>query len=304
MSEFISALFSPNAAFLRYAVLTGMLASVAFGMVGTFVVVRRISYLAGAIAHSVLGGIGAALYCQHKFNLPWLDPVLGAAAAAIVSALVIGIVSRYAHQREDTVIGALWAIGMAVGLVFLYKTPTYTNAMSYLFGDILMLSKGDVWLVAILDAVVVGVALLFYHKILAVCFEEEFTYLRGVRVDLYYMLLLCLTALTVVLLVRVVGIIMVVALLTLPPAVAGYFARRLWQMMSIAVVLCLFFTTAGLGISYGQDLPATPCIILLAGGVYLLVVIGSGVRKMLRSYTGRQVSGAAQKKVQKSKGSS
>jgi len=279
MAEFFDALRNPDIAFLRYAFFAGMLASVAFGIVGTYVVARRISYLAGAISHSVLGGIGMALYLQKQAGWTWCRPLHGAIAAALTSALVIGLVSLYARQREDTVIGALWATGMAVGLLFLKKTPGYFDPMSYLFGNILMITKGDLWIIAGLDVLVVGLGVFFYSRFLAVCFDEEFARLRGVRVEVYYLLLLGLTALTVVLLVTVVGIVMVIALLTLPAAVAGQFSRRLWQMMGLSVAFCLVFSTVGLGVSYTYDLPSGPTIILFAGAVYLVVVIAGRLRR-------------------------
>jgi zinc transport system permease protein len=272
--EFLEALGDPDIPFLRYALLAGVLASVALGIIGTYVVTRRISSIAGAISHSVLGGIGAALYLQVVAGWAWCHPMYGAVAAALASAIVIGLVSLYAKQREDTVIGALWAVGMAVGLLFFAKTPGYTDPMSYLFGNILFITRGDLWLVLALDALVIGLGVTLYHKFLAVCFDPEFAELRGVRVRVYYLLLLCLTALTVVLLVRVVGIVMVIALLTLPAAVAGHFARRLWHMMALAVLACMIFVGVGLGISYYAELPSGPVIIVLAAGVYLVVAVG------------------------------
>jgi len=275
MHEFLNALLDPGFPFLRYAFIAGVLASIAFGIIGTYVVARRITYIAGAISHSVLGGIGPALYLKHALGVEWMHPMYGAVAAALLSALVIGLVSMYARQREDTVIGAVWATGMAVGLLFIAKTPGYVDLMSYLFGNIMLVGRQDLWLVAGLDVAVVALGLVFYNKFLAVCFDEEFALLRGVHVGLYYVLLLCLTALTVVLLITVVGIVMVIALLTLPAAVAGQFARRLWQMMALSVLLCLGFIAAGLGISYTHDLLSGPTIIVLAAITYLLVAAGS-----------------------------
>ncbi|MCE5269462.1 MAG: metal ABC transporter permease [Planctomycetaceae bacterium] len=263
-----------EAPFLRYALIVGLLASVSLGVVGSYVVTRRITYIAAAISHCVLGGIGAAYYLNVAQGLKWCDPLYGAMAAALLSAVIIGMVSLYARQREDTVISAMWAVGMAVGLLFFAKTPGYVGpAMSYLFGDILLISAQDVWLVAVMDVVVVALGLGFYPKLLAVCFDDEFTELRGVKVKLYYLLLLCLTALTVVLLVRVVGIVLVIALLTLPAAVAGHFAQRLWQMMLVAVLCSMLFVTTGLAVSYPLDLPSGPVIILIAGAVYLAVAL-------------------------------
>ncbi len=282
MSEFIEAV--RQHAFMRYALLTGLLASVACGVVGTYVMVRRISYIAGGIAHCVLGGMGAALYLQRMHGWEKLHPLYGAVVAALGAAFVIGFVSLRAKEREDTVIGALWAIGMAAGVLFLWKTDGYVEDLtSYLFGNILMVSPGDLWLIVALDVVVLGVAILFYNQLLGVCFDEEFTRIRGVRVEFYYLLLLCITALTVVLLVTVVGIVMVIALLTLPIAVAGHFSKTLWQMMAISTVLSAVFTTAGLAVSYGPDLPAGPTIVAIAGAVYVAVVIVDRVRRVRRA---------------------
>ena len=272
MGEFISALFDPQIPFFRYAFLSGIAASVAFGIVGTYVVTRRITYIAGAISHCVLGGIGASLYLRAVMKWDWLNPMYGAVFAALLAALIIGFVSLRAKQREDTVIGALWSVGMAVGILFIAKTPGYVDPMSYLFGNILLVSKQDLSLVLGLDALVLVLALLFYNKFLAVCFDEKFARLRGINVEFYYLLLLCLTALTVVLLVTVVGIVMVIALLTLPAAVAGQFSSRLWKMMILSIILSMFFTSAGIALSYGSDLPSGPVIIVIAGVSYLLSI--------------------------------
>lgn len=273
MFEFIEALSHPDIPFFRYAFLVGALASISFGVVGTYVVAKRISYLAGAIAHCVLGGIGAGLYLQHKVGISWFDPIYGAIIAALLAALIIGLVSIHAKQREDTVIGALWATGMAVGLLFIAKTPGYVEPMSYLFGNILLISQTDLWLVIGLDILVVGIVLRYYNPLLAVCFDEEFARLRGLNSEFYTLLLLCLTALTVVLLVRVVGIVMVIALLTLPAAVSGTFARTLKQMMLGAIACCLLFVTVGLALSFNHDLPSGPVIILVAALSYLLALV-------------------------------
>ena len=279
MFDFFRELNDPSLAFLRYALLAGLLASVSLGVVGSYVVTRRITYIAAAIAHSVLGGIGAALYLNVVGGQQWCDPMLGATAAALLAALVIGLVSIYSREREDTVIGAVWVIGMSVGLLFIAKTPGYNDPMSYLFGNILLITARDVWLVAAMGAAVVALGVGFYNKLLAVCFDEEFAALRGVRVKFYYLLLLCLTAITVVLLIRVVGIVLVIALVTLPAAIAGHFARRLWQMMILAVLFSMVFVTSGLAVSYPTNLPSGPVIVLIAGAAYLLVVLVARLRR-------------------------
>lgn len=270
--------------FLRNALLTALLSSLACGIVGSYVVTRRITYIAGGIAHCVLGGLGAAYYLRVVHGVTWLEPLHGAIVAALAAAAIIGGVSLRARQREDTVISALWAIGMAAGLLFIAATPGYgQDLMSYLFGSISMVSARDLWLILALDAGVVATSLLFYNKLQAVCFDEEFARLRGIRVEVYYLLLLCLTALTVVLLVSVVGIVLVIALLTLPAAVAGHFSKTLRQMMLLATLSSAVFTTAGIAISYQPDLPSGAVIIVLAGAAYLLVAVWKAIPRRRRS---------------------
>lgn len=277
MEFFQAALGNP---FLQSALAMGVLAGVACGVVGTYVVTRRISYIAGAVSHSVLGGMGAAKYVQVVHGLTWCSPLLGAVVAALVSALLIGWVSQRARQREDTVIGAIWAVGMAIGVLFISRTPGYNEElMSYLFGNILLVSPEDLRLMLLLDVLVLALAVVFYNKFLAVCFDEEFARLRGVKVEFYYLTLLCLTALTVVVLLKVVGIIMVIAMLTLPAAVAGFFSGRLWQMMVLASLLCVGLNLAGMAISYSPGLPAGATTIVLAGGLYLAAMVGRSIVK-------------------------
>ncbi len=270
--EFLAAL--GQYPFLQNALLAGLLAGLACGVMGTYVVVRRISYLAGAMAHSVLAGLGAARYLQVVQGWSWLHPLWGATAAGLAAALVMGLVSLRAREREDTVIGAIWAVGMALGILFMAATPGYAgDLMAYLFGDILMVGPGDLWLMAGLDLVVLVLGLGLFNQLTAVCFDQEFAQLRGVKVELHYLLLLGLTALTVVLLCTVVGIIMVIALLTLPAATAARLASGLKAIMALAVLLGMLFTSGGLALSYSRDLPTGALIILLAGAAYLVSLL-------------------------------
>lgn len=271
MTEFLTALFDPDANFIRYAFLAGLIASFTFGIVGSYVVARRISYIAASIAHSVLGGIGAALYFQRTYDLPWLTPTIGALAAALLSALIIGIVSLCAKEREDTIIGAIWAGGMAVGLLFIHYTPPPAiNLESYIFGNILFTSQSDIVITSILGAVVVVISLLFYNKLLAVCFDEEFARLRGVNASFYYLLLLCLIGICVVLLVQLTGIILAIALIVLPAATASRLTNRLWKVMVIAVLLSMICTTGGLMLSYSSETPTGPVVVLIAALLYVI----------------------------------
>jgi len=278
MSEFIQALLDPAAPFLRYAVIMGTLSSLAFGCVGSFVVARRISYIAGAIAHAVLGGIGAAVYLQRAQGLEFMTPLRGALLAALLAAVLISVARGSGREREDSLIGVIWALGMAIGLVFLYATPGYVDPMGYLFGNILIVSRTDLIAVAVLDLIILALCALFYGRLKAVCFDEEFARLRGIPVNLYYLLLLCLVALSVVLLVSIAGVVLVVALLTLPAAIAGRGARSLGRMMAIASLLCLVFVNGGIFLSFHNDWPTGPTIILAAGAGYLLTLMISALR--------------------------
>lgn len=276
MTQFFADLVTYD--FLQRALLAGLLAGIATGVVGTYVVVRRITYIAGSIAHCVLGGMGAAQFLHVNHGWTWLTPTHGALAAALLAAMIIGWVSLRVKEREDTVIGALWAIGMALGVIFIHMTQGYgQDLMSLLFGDILLVTSADIQTILVLDALVLGVCILFYNQFLAVCFDEQFARLRAVPVEFYYLLLLCLTALTVVVLVKVVGIIMVIALLTMPAAIAGTLSRSIGTMIILAAVLSAAFTATGLALSYGPDLPAGATIILVAGAAYLLVVTARAV---------------------------
>ncbi len=273
MAEFFSALFNPSIPFIRYAFLAGLLSSIPFGIIGTWVTIKRISYLAGAIAHSVLAGIGMSLYFSIKYDLQWLHPLLGALFAAIIAALIIGFVSIYAKEREDTIIGAIWATGMSLGLLFIAKTPGYISPMTYLFGNILIISQADLMLLIFLDIIIVVLGFLFYHQFQAITFDEEFARIRGIKTNIFYIILLLMTAITVVLMTTIIGIVMVIALLTLPAAIAGFFAKKIWLIMLIAVGLTAVFTSFGLMVSYMSDLPAGSTIILISGVVYLISVL-------------------------------
>lgn len=264
---------SPDLQFLRNAFVMGIFASISFGMIGTYVVTRRISYLAGAISHSAFGGIGIALYLNRVFNLAWLDPIHGAILSALAAAILTGVVSIYSKEREDTVIGAIWAVGMATGLVFIDLTPGYFEMSSFLFGDILLISSQDILMVMVLDGVIVLAVSLLYYRLLAVCFDDEYAILRGINAHGYYLFLLCLTALTIVLMVRIVGIVMVIALLTLPAAVAGKLTNRMLPMMVLSILLCMVFNSVGLAVSFLNGLSSGPTIILIAGVSYIAVIL-------------------------------
>lgn len=265
----IEALFTNP--FLYMALLAGFAASITSGVMGTYVVIKRIVFISGSIAHSVLGGMGLFLWIQRTFGISWINPMQGAIVAAIFSALLIGWIRLEYRQREDTVIAALWSTGMAVGVIFIALTPGYNvELMHYLFGNILWVTRGDVITLFALDIVVITLVALFRKQFLAICFDQEQAKLQKVPVKLFYLLLLCLIALSVVLLIQVVGAILVIAMLAIPAAIAGNFTHSSTKMMMLAVGIGCLFTLIGTGASYQLNWPPGATIALVAAVFYLL----------------------------------
>jgi zinc transport system permease protein len=271
MKEFIAVLVNPDFPFVRNALLAGLLSSVLFGVLGAAVTVRRIGSLAGAVSHAVLGGIGMALYLSASKLVPGFPPMAGALIFALISALVIGMVSLKAKQREDTAINAIWAVGMSIGVLFMAKTPGYTDPQAYLFGNILLISSRDLVLMALLDVIVLFLAFRFYPQLEASSFDEEFARVRGVSVDGVFLALLAVTAAAIVLLQTFVGIVMVIAMLTLPAGSAGVFARSLGWMMFLGCVCSALFSVAGLALGWALDLPVGAVTVVIAATVFLAV---------------------------------
>jgi zinc transport system permease protein len=254
--------------FFQRVLIAGLLASVAAGVVGTWVVVKRISSISGGLAHAAFGGVGLG-------HLLGFDPILGATGFGLVSGLGIGVAHRKLRAGLDTTISIVWSLGMALGIVFVSLTPGYApDLTSYLFGSILFASWGYVALVLALDLVIVAAAVLFYDGFRAVAFDEEFADVVGVRVDVLWLLLLALVALAVVTLIRVVGVILCIALITLPAATAWHWARGVGGMMLLATGLAATSVVTGLflayGLSMGFDLsvPSGPLIIVMAAALY------------------------------------
>ena len=250
--------------FLANAVLAAVLASVACGINGTFIVVKRISYVGGGIAHAVMGGLGIAYFLN--FN-----PLIGAAVFAVVSAILIGFVKLKIKQNEDIAISALWAVGMAIGIIFAQLTPGYNvDLLSFLFGNILMVTRESLWILLILDVVIVIFTFVFFRQIVYVIFDEEYAELRGIKVNLIYTSLLISIALSIVVLVQTVGIILSIALLTLPSAIGSLFSNNLLKIMALSILFILIFVFTGLAFSFYANLPAGASIILAAGLGYLI----------------------------------
>lgn len=248
--------------FMRNALAAGVLASIACGIVGVYVVVKRIVSISGGISHTAFGGVGLGY-------LLGINPVIGALFFTVASALGMGALSRRTRLPEDTAIGIFWAVGMALGVVFVGLSPGYAPGLfSYLFGNILTVPSSDLLLMLILDVVIIAVVLLLYKEFLAVSFDEEFGTVVGIPTESLYLVLLCLVALTVVVLIRVVGVILVIALLTIPAAAARQFTYNLRLMMVLSVLFGIVFAVIGLWLSYVSDLASGATIVLVSGASF------------------------------------
>ncbi len=262
--------------FMQNALIAGLLASIACGIIGAYVIVRRIVFISEGIAHASFGGIGLGY-------LAGFSPITGALIFSLGAALGIGFITRKTRLAEDTAIGILLTMGMALGIIFIGLAPGYApDLFSYLFGNILTVPNSDLVMMIVLDAIIVGMVAALYKEFLALAFDEEFSTVIGIPVNTLYLLLLCMIALTVVLLIRVVGAILVVALLTIPTALARQFTYDLRKMMLLSVLFGAVFTFGGLWISYELDVASGAAIILLGGTVLFAYL---GWRRLARRFS-------------------
>lgn len=260
--------------FMQNAIIAAVLVAVACGVMGTFVVVNRLMALSGGIAHASFGGVGLA--CILGFS-----PMLGSLGFAFACAMVMGILTWQHRKQADTTIGVIWAGGMALGVILTDLTPGYSgDMMSFLFGSILTVPTELLYWMAGLLVLILGTVAASYRKFLAISFDPEFAKVRGLPVAAYYMLLIALIALTVVIAVQAVGMILVIALLTIPAYIAGSYSKNLVQMIVISVLISLVLVLAGLLLACQLNFVVGPTII--ACGV-LLYVLNFIVKKLRRS---------------------
>ncbi len=250
--------------FMRHALAAGLLASLICGIMGTLVVVNRIVFLSGGIAHAAYGGIGLSFF----FGWPYLVGTLG---FSFTAAMVMAAVSLKAKHRADTIIGVIWATGMACGIILLDLTPGYNvDLMSYLFGSILTVPGSDLWIMLLVGILITGFVIWFYQDLLALSYDEEFARIRGVPIRALYFGLIGMLAVTIVMVIQVVGLILVIALLTIPPFIVEKYAKSLFQMMLGSSLLGAAFTISGLWLSFVFDLTSGASIILVAGVAFFL----------------------------------
>lgn len=258
--------------FMRNALAAGLLVSLICGVLGALVVVNRIVFISGGIAHAAYGGIGLGLYFG-------VSPALGATLFSVAISMVMGVASIKSKERADTIIGVMWALGMALGIIFSELTPGYNvDLMSYLFGSILSVPGSDLWYMVCLNLVVLLFVFYFYKELVAMSYDEEFSFVVGIPVRALYFALLGLISLSVVMIIRVVGLILVIALLTIPPFIAEKYTSSLGKMMVLASLLSMVFTLAGLWVSYQFNLASGATIIMVAGvGFFLSLAIDAVV---------------------------
>ena len=250
--------------FMRNALMAGLLVSMICGVMGTLVVVNRIVFLSGGIAHAAYGGIGLSFY----FGWPYLPVTIG---FSFMSAMVMAAVSINAKHRADTIIGVVWAIGMAFGIIMIDLTPGYNvDLMSYLFGSILMVPASDLVIMMVMGLLVLVLAAIYYKDLLAISYDEEFAQIRGVPVKGLYYTMIGMLAVTIVMVIQVVGLILVIALLTIPPFIVEKYAKSLAQMMVGSSLLGALFTVSGLWLSYTYNLTSGASIIMVSGIAFLI----------------------------------
>ncbi|MCV6608031.1 MAG: metal ABC transporter permease [Campylobacterales bacterium] len=260
--------------FVQNALIAGLLVSFAAGIIGSLIVVNRMVFLAGGIAHASYGGIGIALY----FGLPF---ILGTSFFAVLSALIMAYVTLNQRNRIDTFIGLIWAVGMAIGIIFVDLTPGYNvDLMSYLFGSILAVTHEDLWFMGFLLGTIIFIVTFWYRDILAVSYDSEYASLRGINVKLFFTIILVLSALTIVIAIKVVGLILVIALLTIPIYIGEKLSNSLYKMMLLSGLLASIFTIIGLWISYTYDITSGASIILVSAlSLFGFLTISKGFEK-------------------------
>lgn len=261
--------------FLLTGLVAGLAASISCGVMGPFVVARRIVFLAGAIAHIAIGGVGAVIYLQYRFprTLADLSPIYGATVISVLAAVILAVLHNRVREHLDTLVGALWALGMAIGILLVKITPGYqTELMSYLFGNLVFVGHDSLRLMLVLDLIIVVIMLLFYKRFFAICLDSEQAILQGVPLLMTETMLLVLVALTVIVLTQVVGLILVIALLSLPAATAGRIVSRLPALIWLSILLCALLTTVPRIVVYSTAISPEPAIVLAAAGLYLVAV--------------------------------
>lgn len=250
--------------FMQYAALAGVLASIAAGILGAYVVVRRNVFMGSGLSHAAFGGIGLGI-------LLGVNPVAVAIPFTVLAAVLMGHIQKRTRLGEDAGIGILWTVGMALGVIFIHFAPGYAPDLSgYLFGSILAVTATDLFILAVLDLIILGVVLLFERELTAISFDEELAVIVGMPVRALYYLFLALVAGVIIALIKMVGVVLVTALLAMPAVIGRRFVNDMRKLMVLSVVISLAATYAGLAASYYLDMPAGSVIVLVLAVAFFL----------------------------------
>ena len=258
--------------FMQNALVGALLISIICGVIGSLIVINRMSFIAGGIAHGAYGGVGMAIFFG-------VSPLFGASVFALVLALIIAYITAHDHERFDAIIGAIWAFGMALGIIFADLAPGYkSDLMSFLFGSILAIDKSALYFTGVCDVVFVLIIICFYRQFLAISFDREFAFLRGVNTSAFYYILVIMASLAVVSAIQIVGLILVISLMSIPPFIAEKFSKNLCVMMIISTLISAIFCVGGLILSYYYNLTSGAAIILIASICFFASAIFSKFR--------------------------
>lgn len=259
--------------FVQRMLIAGLLASVVGGVLGTYVVINRVVVMSGGIAHITFGGIGLAYLLQDKLDWGWMDPMLGAIVFALASGAVFSSDFVQNRVRQDSTVGLLWVMGMAAGMLFMNfvdKTRiTVQDPASILFGNILLIEPLHLYVLAGLTVGIIAIVIIFFRDLKILTFDEEFARVSGLNVGRLNLLLFSLIALTVVILIKVVGVILVIAMLTIPPTIANLFCKKLSTTAAASAIIGVVTTFIGISSSLVFDTPPGPMIVLWMGGVFV-----------------------------------
>ena len=262
--------------FVRRMLIAGLLASFSCGIIGTYVVVKKIVFVSGGIAHSTFGGIGLAYYLQYALGWTWFEPLIGAIIFALGSGIILSSNWIRKKVREDSTIGIIWVAGMALGALFINlintNQMTIQSPSSILFGNILLISQQDLYLMLALDIIIIFTTVLLFRDFQLLTFDETFAKVTGVNVKILNLLLFTLISLTVVILIKIVGVVLILAMLTIPAATSNLFTDNLKDMMTLSVILTLIMTTIGSLISITYDIPPGSTIVLIMFAIFIITL--------------------------------
>ena len=269
--------------FVQRMFIAGLLASIACGIIGTYVVVKRVVFISGGIAHTTFGGIGLAYYLQY-LGIIFIEPLVGALIFALTAAIIMGLPFIRTRLREDSTIGILWVVGMALGVLFLNQVDRseilVQDPVSILFGNVLLIKMQDIYLMIGLLVFIIFIIIISYKDLHILTFDEEFARISGIKVDFLYLVLMVLIALTTVVLIKVVGVVLVIAMLTIPAAISNLFTHNLKNMMFFAIIIGCIVTFYGSLMSLNFDLPPGATIVISLAFLFIIALVLKNIKQV------------------------